>query len=177
MDNKIRMYRVWNMPNSITFKIPAIKQFLNQYLKPGKIIIDPFAGNSRLASITNDLNPNTEAQYCMDAELFLKMLLRRRKRVRADVILFDPPYSLRQAKEVYNSIGIEKLSMIDTHRVGRWAKEKDIINKLLKPRGYVLSFGWHSNGMGKKRNYTIKEILLVAHGSAHNDTICMAEQK
>lgn len=31
--------------------------------------------------------------------------------------------------------------------------------------------------MGKKRGYTIEEILLVCHGPGHNDTICMAESK
>jgi hypothetical protein len=40
-----------------------------------------------------------------------------------------------------------------------------------------LSFGWNSTGMGQKRGYEIIEILIVAHGSAHNDTICMAERK
>ena len=67
--------------------------------------------------------------------------------------------------------------MAETHNIGRWTVEKNIIDQILRPGGYVLHFGWHSNGMGRKRNYEIKEILLVAHGSAHNDTICMAEQK
>ena len=29
----------------------------------------------------------------------------------------------------------------------------------------------------KKNGYTIEEILIVCHGGAHNDTICMAERK
>ena len=31
--------------------------------------------------------------------------------------------------------------------------------------------------MGNKRGYEIIEILLVSHGSAHNDTICVVERK
>jgi len=32
-------------------------------------------------------------------------------------------------------------------------------------------------GMGKGLGYEIVEILLVCHGSDHNDTICLAERK
>jgi hypothetical protein len=41
----------------------------------------------------------------------------------------------------------------------------------------VLSFGWNTSGMGKARGFEIEEILLVCHGSDHNDTICMAERR
>ncbi|MDE1882322.1 MAG: hypothetical protein KGI89_17440, partial [Euryarchaeota archaeon] len=34
-----------------------------------------------------------------------------------------------------------------------------------------------STGMGKKYGFQIEEILLVCHGSDHNDTICMAERR
>jgi hypothetical protein len=48
---------------------------------------------------------------------------------------------------------------------------------MLKIGGKFLHFGWHTNGMGKGRAFKIDEIMLVAHGGAHNDTICMAETK
>ena len=32
------------------------------------------------------------------------------------------------------------------------------------------------NGMGIKRGYILREVLLVAHGGNHNDTICTVEQ-
>jgi hypothetical protein len=38
----------------------------------------------------------------------------------------------------------------------------------------VLSFGWNSAGMGDF--FEPVELLLVAHGGAHNDTICVAER-
>jgi hypothetical protein len=31
--------------------------------------------------------------------------------------------------------------------------------------------------MGIGRNFEIEEILMIASGSGHNDTICMAERK
>lgn len=40
--------------------------------------------------------------------------------------------------------------------------------------GRVLSFGWNSAGMGD--GFRHLELLLVAHGGAHNDTICLAEE-
>jgi hypothetical protein len=41
----------------------------------------------------------------------------------------------------------------------------------------ALSFGWSSVGFGKNRGWRMIEILLVCHGGAHNDTICVAEVK
>ncbi len=162
------------MPNKNTFSIKPIAEFVEKYLSESIRSIDPFARNFAGATITNDLNPETLAQYHEPADEFLRSFVGGKQ---FDLVLFDPPYSLRQVKEMYNGMGIEKLSMAETHKVGRWTEEKDVIDKILKPGSCVLSFGWHSNGMGLKRHYEIKEILLVAHGSAHNDTICMAEYK
>ena len=41
----------------------------------------------------------------------------------------------------------------------------------------VLSFGWNSAGMGKWSGFEQIELLLVCHGGAHNDTICLAERR
>lgn len=92
-----------------------------------------------------------------------------------DLALFDPPYSPRQISECYQGVG-RKVTMEDTQ--SSWYKKmKDGLDKCIRPGGMVLTFGWNSNGMGKKRGYEIEEILIVAHGAAHNDTICVAERK
>ena len=49
--------RVWAMPNSNTFSIKPITQLIQKYLNPSEKSIDPFANSSKLASITNDMNP------------------------------------------------------------------------------------------------------------------------
>ena len=41
----------------------------------------------------------------------------------------------------------------------------------------VLCFGWNSGGIGKTLGFELTEILMVAHGGAHNDTICTVERK
>ncbi len=166
--------RKWAIPSHNTFSIPPIAEFVEKYLSDSMRSIDPFARNYQGANITNDLNPDTIAECHLKADIFLQSFIGGKP---FDLAIFDPPYSLRQVKEMYSSIGIDKLTMAETQNVGRWQREKDAIDEILKPEGIVLHFGWHTNGMGKKRNYEIIEILIVAHGSGHNDTICMAEKK
>ncbi len=158
------------MPNSNTFDCKPIGEFVRSHLTG--LSVDPFARNCDLATITNDLNPETTAQYNMDAEKFLKML--HSDGVRADVVIFDPPYSPRQISECYKGVGLE-VGMKETQSAVLYARVRDAIMPIIKPGGKVLSFGWNSVGMGKKHGAKIEEILLVCHGGAHNDTICMAE--
>lgn len=165
--------RAWAMPNSETFTIPPINDFVCRYTRD-KFVIDPFARNSQLAQITNDLNPETNAKFHMDAEEFVKKILS--DGIKFDVALFDPPYSPRQISECYQNIG-RKATMKDTQNTALYRKVRNYMDELIKPEGFVLSFGWNSNGMGKTRGYKIVELLLVAHGGGHNDTICIAEQK
>ncbi len=161
------------MPTADTFDCLPIGEFVKSYLRQSAVSIDPFARNKRWATHTNDLNPETLAEYHLDAYVFLSELLQ--KGVQADLVIFDPPYSPRQIKECYDSVGL-KMAQMDAFRT-HWKPERDTIDQLLEIGGIVLSFGWNSIGMGKKRGYEILEVLLVCHGPGHNDTICMAEQK
>lgn len=95
--------RVWAMPNHETFDIPPIKTFVNKYLAASTISIDPFTRNKCLATYTNDLNPDTKAEYHLEAFDFLSLLQTRN--VKADLILFDPPYSIGQMRQVYQNVG------------------------------------------------------------------------
>lgn len=165
--------RHWDMPSADTFSIPTIAGFVQKYLIKSTISIDPFARNKRWATYTNDLNPETRAEYHMEALDFLEML--NQKEVKADLIIFDPPYSARQVAECYAQVG-RKTTMQDTQ--GRsWTNWKAAIAPLCAENGIVLSFGWNTVGMGLKHGYEILEICLVCHGGVHNDTICMAERK
>jgi hypothetical protein len=49
------------------------------------------------------------------------------------------------------------------------------LTDILDDGGLALSFGWQSSGFG--REWETLEILLVQHGGAHNDTICVAQRK
>lgn len=166
--------RHWAMPNPETFSIKPIGAFVAKWMMGRTVSIDPFARNKRLATYTNDLNPGTAAEHHMDAADFCTML--HGKGVKADIVLFDPPYSPRQISEVYKGVG-RTVGMAETQSAVLYKRVRDAFDPMVKEGGVVLSFGWNSTGMGVKRGYEIEEILLVAHGGAHNDTICIAERK
>ena len=64
--------REWAMPNKNTFDIIPIKKLLSVEVTSG-IWIDPFANRNKIATITNDLNPDFDTNFHMDALDFLKM--------------------------------------------------------------------------------------------------------
>lgn len=161
------------MPSSDTFNCQPIGELVRRYLRQSKISVDPFARNKRWATYTNDLNPETEAEYHMDALDFLLMLLE--KKIKVDLVIFDPPYSIAQVKECYEGIGL-KVMQSDAYRTAAWSKEREVINEILDMNGVVISCGWNSIGMGKF-DYQIEDLLLVCHGAAHNDTITIVERK
>lgn len=168
----IKFNRVWAMPNADTFSIPPIREFVSRYLAASKISVDPFARNCDLATLTNDLNPKTRAKRHLESWEFLNVL--QADGVSADLLLFDPPYSPRQMSECYDSVGI-RASMQQTQNGALYKRTRDAAMGCLRRGATVLSFGWNSAGMGKERGFEIVEILMVAHGGAHNDTICIAE--
>lgn len=168
------MDRVWAIPNLDTFDVRPIGEFVKKYLCESKVSIDPFARNKHWATYTNDLNSETQAEYHLDAEEFLKTL--KEKGVLADLVIFDPPYSPRQISECYSAIG-KQATVQDTQNSVLYARVRRAIHPILATGGIVLSFGWNSCGMGTGNGFEILEILLVCHGGAHNDTICMAEHK
>jgi len=164
--------RAWAMPTHNTFDCPPIAGFVQKYLLDAKVSVDPFSRNRRWATYTNDLDPGTAARTHMDAEEFLRTLVSNG--TKANLVIFDPPYSPAQIIECYNRIGIDDARAKMNGEL--YSRVREVIPKILAQDGIVLSFGWNSNGMGKRHGFEIIEILLVAHGGAHNDTICMAEK-
>ena len=168
----MRIDRSWAMPNKWTFTILPIKELLREEGVYDGIWLDPFAGKNSPATITNDINPDMVADYHMDALTFLK----QQPSCSVDGVLFDPPYSVTQAKECYDAFGSEKLE-INVANSKYWSLCKYEVSRIVKVGGKIISFGWNSNGIGKCRGCTIDRILLVAHGSIKNDTIVTVEHK
>ena len=93
----------------------------------------------------------------------------------ADVVLYDPPFSPRQISECYTKLGMSV--DMETTQASYWSKQKEQIARIIKPNGIVITCSWNSGGIGKKHGFEIEEILMVAHGGWHNDTIVTVERK
>lgn len=174
------MNRAWAMPNSRTFKIKPIKEIIKKYeafLQDGQLVIDPFSNENvvtdreRLNLKTNDIDTQYETDYSLDALEFLKVFDDNS----VDLVLYDPPYSPRQVSEVYKKLGMSV--NMQTTQSSYWGNQKKEISRIVKKGGYVMTFGWNSGGIGKTKGFEIVEILLVAHGGWHNDTIVTIERK
>ena len=157
-----------------TFSVPSINDFLLEQLKGRETVIDPFARNSCFGTITNDLNPDTTAQYHMKADDFLTMLID--EGIQADAVLIDPPYSPRQVKECYESIGLDVTGR-DTQTSRTMSVVNKLVAKVLRPGGIAISFGWSSTGVGMTNGMAKREVHLIPHGSTLRDTIITVEVK
>ena len=146
----MRIDRAWAMPSRRTFTIKPIGELLRDVFG-GRPVFDPFP-----------------YPYAGDA------LARLRAQPAESVprLVFDPPYSTRQLKEVYGGLG---LAYDTTPRY--WAGLHKEIARVMAPGGVCVSFGWNSGGVGRGLGFEIFRILLVAHGGLHNDTICTCERK
>jgi len=153
------------------FHHTPIKNLLSEEMNDG-LWCDPFAGQHSPAQVRNDLNPEANAEFHMDALDFLKS----QPTAHYDGVLYDPPYSSRQASECYANYGRQHLTGTVTNKK-YWAQCKDEIARILKPGGKALCFGWNSMGICKSRGFEMTRVLMVPHGGSRNDTVCTVEIK
>src|SRR5438094_521822 len=97
------------------------------------VVVDPFARDSHWGTITNDQNPDTEAEDHMEARDFLQMLAD--EKVKADAILFDPPYSPTQISEHYKALGISPTNLMTSNNGVR--------RVLMSLSDQTLKLNWH----------------------------------
>lgn len=161
--------RVWAMPSSKTFSIKPIREIIDKHIFGYSI--DPFSNDSAIALITNDIDPKFNTTYNLDALDFLKLF----ENNSVDTVLFDPPYSPRQISECYRRL--DKSVNMQSTQSSFWGNMKKEIQRIVKIGGKVITCGWNSGGIGKSNGFEIIEILLVAHGGWHNDTIVTIEIK
>ena len=174
----MKISRAWAMPNGSTFNIKPIRSliemlFITKGLMKVCVAIDPFVNKSPFKDrcYTNDLDPDIRADCHLDALDFLKSI----DSSSADIVLYDPPYSPRQVSECYKKLG--RTVNMETTQASFWSNIKKQIARITKNGGHVVSCGWNSSGIGKGLGYEIIEILLVAHGGRHHDTIITVEQR
>jgi predicted methyltransferase len=122
-----------------------------------------FAGKTKLAinEFRNDIDPDVEADTHIDALEFVKTW----KGDNFDTVLLDPPYAIRKSMEMYGG-----------RRASPFRQLKDVLPNIIKDKGKLITFGYHSNVMGKNRGFKVEKIALFSHGGAIHDTIASVER-
>jgi tRNA G10 N-methylase Trm11 len=144
-----------------TFDSPKIKKWVEDRAK-GKVL-NLFAGKNKLNldEIRNDIDKTMIADFHKDAVDFVKEC-----KGKFDTIILDPPYAYRKAMEMYNGNYSSKFKQL-----------ADEIPRILKKDGIVISFGYHSTFLGKKRGFKLNELCVFAHGGSQHCTIGIIEDK
>jgi len=150
--------------NKYTFKAPKIKLWVEKNCR-GKVL-NLFAGKIKLNvdEIRVDLSDEFKPDYIMDSYDFIKFAIQ--KQMKFNTIILDPPYAYRKAMELYNGHYSSKFHLIN-----------NLIPQILLEDGKVISFGYHSVNLGKKRGFYTSEICLIGHGGAQHDTIAIVEAR
>jgi len=145
-----------------TFQSPKIKKWVEDN-SSGKVL-NLFAGKTKLSlnEIRNDIDKEMLAKYHKDAVDFVKEW----KGHKFDTIILDPPYAYRKAMEMYKG-----------NYSSRFKQLADLVPKILKKNGKVISFGYHSTFLGKKRDFELNKLCVFAHGGSQHCTIGIIEMK
>ena len=116
----MKINRIWAMPSKNTYTIKPIKELIERYIKDlpkDAIILNPFA-NSSTYGITNDIDPDFNTDYHMDAVDFLKQF----ESNSVDMVLYDAPFTVRQVSECYKKLGMTV--NMETTQASYWTKQK-----------------------------------------------------
>jgi len=147
--------------NRYTFKSKKLRMWVENHVE-GKVL-NLFAGKTKLNcdEVRNDLDPLMPAKYHKDALEFCKSW----SGPKFDTVLVDAPYSFRKSMEMYNG----KVQ-------SPFNATKDAIVGILNPNGIVMTFGYQSNVMGAVRGFKQEHLLVISHGGAIHDTLCIIER-
>lgn len=154
------------MPSPETFTIKPVRELIDCHMASGGRWVDPFCRDSVFKArceFTSDLNPKFAGTHNLDALDFFKLWPAQS----FDGVLFDPPFSPRQAKEEYSGFGADVGP--DTSR-RFYSERKREAARVLKVGGVAICCAWNSLGLGRKNGMEIEEVLLINHGD-QNDTI------
>ena len=142
-----------------TFESPKIKKWVEEN-SSGRCL-NLFAGKTKLNldEVRNDIDKDALADYHLDAYDFVKQC-----KDKFDTIILDPPYAYRKAMEMYKGNYSSKFKLI-----------ADEIPRLLNKNGKVITFGYHTTFLGKKRDAELCKLCVFAHGGAQHATIGIIE--
>lgn len=178
MEEEIKFKRICQPLSPYTFQAPKIKAWVEEHLDSDDLILNLFAGKTRLTKcrreVRVDLDPEMKPEFVMDALDFIRWWKEKCTVPKCGCLFFpkfnkiilDPPYSYRKSMELYKG-----------NRNSRFKQILDILPDILAEDGQVITFGYHSSVMSKKRGFKIVELLLMSHGGAIHDTIATVEER
>jgi len=139
-----------------TFESPKIKKWVESMVVGRTLNL--FAGKTKLNidEVRNDINKTMVAEFNEDALDFVK----KYGVSEFNTVILDPPYSYRKAMEMYNG-----------NYSSRFKQLADELNGVKR----IISFGYHSAFMGKKRGYRLEKMCVFGHGGAQHCTIGIVE--
>ena len=173
--------------DSEPFKNKQVKKLLDRYVR--RTVertggcwqgCDPFARRSITTSawaewfVTNDLNEEMPTDHHMEANDFGEYV--RDCGIIMDLVLFDPPYTLRQLKDHYEAVG---MNLPQWQTQNQWRRCKDALAPLVPPGGYAITFGYSTRGFGAYRGFKKREILILQSGGIPDryDVLVTVEEK
>lgn len=148
-----------------TFKNKRVREWVEQNCEG--LVLNLFAGKYKLNvnEIRNDLRLDMPCDYHMDALEFVKQWAEGCGGPKFNTIILDPPYAYRKSMEMYDGAVSSAFNQVKNH-----------IPKILERNGIVITFGYHSNVMGKTRGFEQDHLLVMSHGGAIHDTIAIIER-
>jgi len=160
MDKETKLELINTNLRRYTFDSPKIKKWVESN-SSGKCL-NLFAGKNKLEidEIRNDIDKTMIAEFHKDAVDFVKDWKGRK----FNTIILDPPYAYRKSMEMYNG-----------NYSSRFKQLADEIPRILSEDGKVISFGYHSTFLGKKRGFILNKLCIFAHGGSQHCTIGIIE--
>lgn len=126
-------------------------------------MLNLFAGIVRLevGELRVDIDESTQPDFVSDAFDFVRSW----RGAQFNTIILDPPYNLRKAREKYQE-----------RYIGSFQKIKEQVQYILNPGGRIITLGYDTVGMSRRRGFEKEAVIIVCHGGDHNDTLCVVER-
>jgi len=151
-------------PSRWTFEDDKIRGWLLTHLD-GRVL-NACAGKTKLNHsgeiVRNDLSPDRDA----DSHVNVAELSNEYKPNSFDRIIYDPPFSIGQSEDKYNSIHVKDES-----------KAKREFDWLLKPNGKVIQFGYTTTCMPGELGYSREAVAVFNTLGPRNDILGTVDRK
>jgi hypothetical protein len=153
------------------FKLPFIEEKIKQHINENVYSVNPLSSGNKITTVTNDINPDIESDYHMEALEFLKTIPSNS----VDLLLFDPPYNPARSKHFIETFNVKRNKLYTM--TNYWTFLKDEISRIVKKGGVVFSISYTSSGIGKSKGFEIEDIMILNHELSTMDVFCVMDRK